>query len=376
MNTNVIINADNIETMRQYQDNSIDLIFADPPYWMQVEGTLNRAGEGGEFDGCDDDWDKFTSIEAYQGFTRKWLSECQRILKKDGSFWVIGSMQCIYLIGSIMQELGFWIVNDVIWAKTNPTPNFSGTRLCNSHETLIWATKGKGSKFTFNYKTGRELNHDNVTDAEYAKGIRKQMGSVWRIPVCQGTQRLKDDNGNKLHSTQKPEELLYRIIALTSHEGDIVLDPFGGTMTTCAVAKKLGRKYIGIERDTKYCLYGKRRVDAIGKYVPDDISTAKLDEKPLKVTIADMMADGFLTDGESVTIPGYEEETAGMTLMTNGHVFHDGESESMHSLAAKVRKVKAARLNGFDYWCVMRDGKPETLGSVRERYRAWRKQQK
>lgn len=207
MEQDIVACGNSIEKMRELSDNSVDLIFADPPYWMRVEGVLKRT-EGTDFDGCDDEWDQFQTLDDYEQFTREWLSECHRVLKDDGSFWVIGSMQCIYTIGAIMQEIGFWFINDVVWHKKNPTPNFMGTRLNNSHETLIWATKSKKSKFCFHYKTAKELNHDNVSDEEFAAGKRKQMGSVWRIGICQGAERIKDDEGNKLHSTQKPDELL------------------------------------------------------------------------------------------------------------------------------------------------------------------------
>lgn len=201
---NTIINGNSLEVLKTLEKESIDLIFADPPYWMRTEGALSRV-EGTTFDGCDDEWDSFRTEEEYGIFTKTWLSECKRVLKENGSIWVIGSMQCIYTIGGIMQNLGFWFINDVIWHKKNPTPNFKGTRLNNSHETLIWATKSKKSKYTFNYKTAKELNLDTVTREEQRSGIRKQLGSVWKISVCSGSERLKDSEGNKLHSTQKPE---------------------------------------------------------------------------------------------------------------------------------------------------------------------------
>ena len=191
---------------------------------MRVNGTLHRV-EGIEFNGCNDEWDnQFNSNEDYETFTYKWLTECKRLLKKDGSIWVIGGMQCIYTIGSIMQKLGFWFINDVIWHKKNPTPNFKGSRLNNSHETLIWAAKSEKSKFTFNYKTAKELNRDTVTEKEFKEGIRKQMDSVWKISVCQGKERLKDEYGNKLHSTQSPKNL-YRIITISSKPGHTVQIP-------------------------------------------------------------------------------------------------------------------------------------------------------
>ncbi len=236
MDINTIVNGNSLEILKTIPDNSINLIFADPPYWMRVEGVLERV-EGTKFMGCDDEWDnQFVTQLDYENFTEKWLSECKRILKKDGSIWVIGGMQCIYTIGGIMQKLGFGFINDVIWHKKNPTPNFKGTRLNNSHETLVWATKSEKSKYTFNYKTAKEHNLDTVSDNEFINGTRKQLGSVWRIGVCQGNERLKDENDKKLHNTQKPEELLYRIITTSSRLGDIVLDSFGGTMTTGVVA--------------------------------------------------------------------------------------------------------------------------------------------
>ena len=363
-----IMQGDSIANMQKLPDECIDLVFADPPYWMRVSGTLQRV-EGTDFDGCDDEWDQFETLESYEKFTRAWLSECRRILKPNGSIWVIGGMQCIYTIGAIMQELGFWFINDVIWHKTNPTPNFKGTRLNNSHETLIWATQSQKSKYTWHYKTGKELNHDNVSDTEYDTGVRKQMGSVWRIPVCSGNERLKDDEGEKLHSTQKPEELLYRVIALTSSVGNVVFDPFGGTMTTGAVAKSLGRHYIMSERDPKYVEYGKRRLDAV-KPVLDDVALAKFDEKPMRVTVPEMIADGFLSTGEKMVMDGIDGY---VTLQADGKVNWNGIISDMHSTAAKMRGVKANRVNGFDYWCVIRDGKSKRISEVRDEYRAWRK---
>jgi len=253
MKTNVIIQGDCIQELYKLDAQSVDLIFADPPYWMRVDGVLNRPS-GSEYDGCDDERDNFATDDEYKDFTKKWIQASMRVLKPNGSIWVIGGRQCIYTIGAIMQDLGLWFINDVVWWKTNPTPNFKGTRLNNSHETLIWATKSKNAKYLFNYKTAKELNTDTVWEKEFEQGIRKQLGSVWRIGVCQGTERIKGNNGKKLHSTQKPESLLYRIIAINSKLGDVVLDPFGGTMTTAAVAKRMGRQYITIERDANYCI--------------------------------------------------------------------------------------------------------------------------
>jgi len=365
---NVIINADTIQAMKGIEANSIDLIFADPPYWMRVEGELKRV-EGTSYNGCDDEWDKFDTLDSYNRFTQEWLSECYRILKNNGSIWVIGGMQCIYSIGAIMQELGFWFINDVVWYKKNPTPNFMGTRLNNSHETLIWATKSKESKFTFHYKTAKELNIETISEEEYLKGVRKQMGSVWRFPVCSGSERLKDDSGEKLHSTQKPLELLERIIAISSNVGDLVLDPFGGTMTTGAAAKKFGRNYIMIERDSNYCHYGELRLASV-KYQESNISNAVFDVKPMKASVQSMIQDGFFIKDEWFYFRDGEPVAQ---LQEDGRLLYEGQIIDMHSCAAKARGVKAKRLNGFDYWYVLRDNKRMSIAKVRDLYRESKK---
>lgn len=366
MQKNVIICGDTIEELKKLPDECVDLIFADPPYWMRVEGVLHRV-EGTEFDGCDDEWDnQFNVLSDYEQFTEKWLTECKRVLKKNGSLWVIGSMQCIYTIGAIMQRLGLWIINDVIWHKKNPTPNFKGTRLNNSHETLIWAVKNEKVKYTFNYKTAKELNTDTVMSDEYSRGVRKQLGSVWRIGVCQGNERLKDDEGQKLHNTQKPEELLYRIIAINSKIGDVVLDPFGGTMTTGAVAKRMGRGYIMIERDKKYCEYGERRLSNT-EVIITDIELAAFDKKEPKVTMTEMIAAGYFIEGEHFYL--YNKSKYAV-LKADGKLEYEGEIIDMHTAVAKARGARAGRLNGFDYWYVERDNELKSINDVRSEYRA------
>ncbi len=359
-----IINGETIAELKLLPKNSVDLIFADPPYWMRTEGVLKRV-EGTNYNGCDDTWDQFNSLEEYEEFTRQWLSECYRVLKPNGSFWVIGGMQCIYTIGAIMQQLGYWFINDVVWHKKNPTPNFMGTRLNNSHETLIWATKSKKSKYTFNYKTAKELNIDTVDEEDFKKGIRKQLGSVWKIAVCQGNERLKDENGEKLHSTQKPEELLYRIIAISSRKEDVVLDPFGGTMTTAAMAKKLGRSSIMIEMDAKYCQYGQKRIDTI-EYEDTPIANAVFDEKPKKVTMAEMISAGYFTVGEAFCFRNGQEVAS---LLEDGRLLYNNEPIDMHSCAANAREVQAKRLNGFDVWFVKRNDLLVSIATIREEYR-------
>ncbi|MGX2985208.1 DNA methyltransferase [Helicobacter sp. 23-1048] len=356
-----------MELLKAIPNDSIDLIFADPPYWMRVEGTLKRP-EGSDFSGCDDLWDnQFNSTQDYSDFTRAWLTECRRILKPNGSIWIIGAMQCIYTIGGIMQDLGFWFINDIVWHKSNPTPNFMGTRLNNSHETLIWATKSKKSRYTFHYKTAKELNSDIV---DFTKGVRKQLGSVWKIPVCSGAERLKNERGEKLHSTQKPEALLYKIIAISSNLGDIVLDPFGGSMTTASVAKKLGRNYIMCEQNEQYINAGQKRIDSI-VFKNSDIARAKFDEKPLRVNLVDLIECGLLQVGETLYIKGSDKSA---NLTANGRLEYNGEIFDIHSLCAKLKGVKAERLNGFLWWEVLRlDSKGNEvrilLDSLRELYR-------
>ena len=365
----MIINGNSIEEMKKLEENSIDLIFADPPYWMRVEGVLKRV-EGTDFDGCMDAWDQFESLEDYEAFTKEWLRECYRILKPDGSIWVIGGMQCIYTIGAIMQEIGYWLINDIVWHKKNPTPNFKGTRLNNSHETLIWATKSKKSKYTFHYKTAKELNLDTVDEADYEKGIRKQLGSVWKIAVCSGNERLKNEQDEKLHTTQKPEELLYRIIAISSNVGDMVLDPFGGTMTTGAIAKRLGRKYFMIERDPKYYEYGKQRIEQ-EVFEDSDIANAVYDKKPLTAKMPEMIQNGFFFNEEMFYL---QDGTKGGILQADGKLLYKGKITDMHSCAAKVKGVKAKRLNGFAVWFVKRDGILVSIQKIREDYRTWLQQ--
>ena len=350
---NKILQGDTIQKMQELPEKSFDFCFADPPYFMQIEeGKKLFRVEGTEFDGCDDDWDKFTSMDAYKEFTKKWLFEVRRLLKDNGTICVISGMQSIYEIGSILRELGYWVINDIIWKKSNPTPNFGGTRLNNSHETLIWAAKSKKSKFTFNYKTGKHLNGG------------KQMGSIWEFPVCSGNERLKDDNDNKLHNTQKPEALLYRIIALFTAKGDLVLDPFGGTMTTGAVAKKMGRDYTMIERDETYIKYGQKRLDSV---VPEisDVELATFDIKPLKVSMKEMVQAGYFRIGEKFF---NKQGESAVLADDSGKLTYNGETKSMHEVAA-LMMGQPRRVNAFDFLAVERNGCRVSINDVREDYR-------
>ncbi len=358
---NTIINADCLDTLKGMPDACVDMIFADPPYWMRVAGVLQRV-EGTAYDGCDDEWDSgFASDLDYEVFTEAWLTECRRVLKKDGSIWVIGGMQCIYTIGATMRKLGFWFINDIIWHKKNPTPNFRGTRLNNSHETLIWATKSPEARYTFNYKTAKALNTDTVTEDEYASGIRKQMGSVWRIPVCRGGARIKDADGNKLHSTQKPEELLYRVINISTKPGELILDPFGGTMTTGVVAKRCGRDFIMIENNPVYCAYGQQRIDSATTQI-GDIETAAFDRRPPRGSIKEMIKQGALYENEAFYLKSGESIA---TLAKDGKLLYRSELLDIHACAAHALGRKAKRLNGFDYWYVKRDGELVSINTIR-----------
>ena len=256
--TGQILSGDCIEAMRSLPDNSIDCVFADPPYNLQLGGDLNRP-DGSEVDAVNDHWDQFDSFRAYDEFTKAWLTEARRVLKPDGALWVIGSYHNIFRVGAILQDLGFWILNDIVWRKTNPMPNFKGTRFTNAHETLIWASMGEKSRYHFNYRAMKTLNDE------------LQMRSDWELPICSGGERLKE-NGKKAHPPQTPERLLYRVLLATTETGDVVLDPFFGTGTTGAVAKRLGREWIGCERETFYREVATKR---IAKELPLDESALK-----------------------------------------------------------------------------------------------------
>jgi len=237
---NQIIQGDCVEVLNSMPESSVDLIFADPPYNLQLQNDLHRPNMT-KVDAVNDQWDQFESFAKYDEFSRAWLSACKRVLKSTGSIWVIGSYHNIFRVGTIMQDLGYWILNDVIWIKTNPMPNFRGVRFTNAHETLIWASTGKGNRYTFNHQGMKGLNEE------------KQMRSDWwLLSLATGAERVRDENGNKGHSTQKPEALLYRVILSSSTPGDLVLDPFFGSGTTGVVAKRLHRNWIGIEREERY----------------------------------------------------------------------------------------------------------------------------
>lgn len=346
---NTIISGDSIEQLKKIPDQSVDLIFADPPYFMQTDGVLLRT-DGSKFQGVEDEWDKFSGYNEYDEFCFQWLKECKRVLKKDGSIWVIGSFQNIYRIGYIMQNLGYWILNDVVWSKPNAAPNFSGTRYQNSHETLLWCTVSEKSKYTFNYKTMKHLNND------------KQDKSVWDIGICIGNERIKGEDGKKLHSTQKPEKLLYKVILSTSKPGDIVLDPFFGTGTTGAIAKLLNRNWIGIEREESYNNAAVERINKITS-LNDDITMLKLEVKPPKVSLEKIIKANMLKENDDF----YDKNGTKICKLLNDGKVTDGEDIlSIHKMSAKY--LHKTNNNGWDYFYFKKGKDLISIDSLRYKY--------
>jgi modification methylase len=331
-----IIKGDTIEELAKLPDASVDLIFADPPYNLQLGGDLTRP-DNSRVDGVDDDWDKFSSFADYDAFTRKWLAEARRVLKPDGAIWVIGSYHNIFRVGAALQDLGYWILNDIIWNKTNPMPNFRGTRFTNAHETLIWAAKDKTSRYTFNYQALKAANDD------------LQMRSDWSLPICTGNERLKSAGGAKTHPTQKPEALLYRVLIGTTNTGDIVLDPFFGSGTTGAVAKLLGRRFLGIERDPDYIAAAAKRIAAVKPAAAEDLKTAPSKRTAPRVPFGAVVEQGLLKPGAVLYAPKKQHEArvkADGSIAVKGP---DGPVQgSIHKMGALVQKLEAC--NGWTYW--------------------------
>ena len=283
---NKIINGDSIQELKKIPDESFDLIFADPPYNLQLRNQLTRPDRS-IVDAVNDNWDQFESFEKYDEFSLRWLKECKRILKKNGSIWVIGSYHNIFRLGTAIQNMGFWILNDIIWNKNNPMPNFRGTRFTNAHETLIWASKDKKSKYTFNYQSLKCLNDDI------------QMRSDWNLPICNGSERLKK-NGKKIHSTQKPESLLHRILLASSNKGDMILDPFLGSGTTANVAKKLGRNYYGIEKEKIYFNAALERLKNTKPIEDDLLDTLKNNRSKPRIPFGSLVEMGVIKPGTKI----------------------------------------------------------------------------
>ncbi len=329
---NTIINDDCVKAMNEMEENSVDLIFADPPYNLQLGEALTRP-DNSAVSGVYEDWDSFNSLKEYDNYTRKWMLAARRVLKEDGTIWVIGSYHNIFRVGYILQDLGFWILNDIIWNKTNPMPNFKGTRFTNAHETLIWAAKSPKSKYTFNYEAMKAMNDD------------VQMRSDWQVPLCTGKERLKDNNGEKLHPTQKPEALLYRVLMSSSNVGDVVLDPFFGTGTTGAVAKKIGRNFIGIERDRAYVEGAQKRIDEVVKVRNGACLGYTTKKRQPRVPFGSVIECGLLKAGDKL-YNAKGDITA--LIRSDGTLVSTFGSGSIHQMGATAQNAPAC--NGWVYW--------------------------
>ncbi|WP_225206743.1 site-specific DNA-methyltransferase [Novosphingobium huizhouense] len=347
---NRILRGDCIAEMRALPSGSIDMIFADPPYNLQLGGDLARP-DGSHVDAVTDDWDKFDSFAAYDAFTREWLVEARRLLKPDGSIWVIGSYHNIFRVGAILQDLGFWILNDIVWRKANPMPNFKGTRFTNAHETLIWAAKSEKAKYTFNYRAMKTLNDE------------LQMRSDWVLPICSGQERLKR-NGAKAHPTQKPEALLYRVLLSTTNKGDVVLDPFFGTGTTGAVAKRLGRHFIGCEREDAYIEVAEERIAAALPLDESALTTMQSKRTAPKVAFGQLVEAGWIAPGTRLFD---KKHRLSATVRADGSLAADGiESGSIHGVGAKLQGAPSC--NGWTFWHLEHEGEIKPIDALRQRY--------
>jgi modification methylase len=332
-----ILPGDCISALEKLPPKSVDLVFADPPYNLQLSGNLHRPNQS-RVDGVDEAWDRFADFESYDAFTRAWLSACRRVLKPAGTIWVIGSYHNIFRVGSILQDLGFWILNDVVWRKTNPMPNFRGRRFANAHETLIWAAPSADAKaYTFNYDALKVFNDD------------LQMRSDWMLPICTGEERLKDASGVKVHPTQKPEALLYRILLATTRPGDVVLDPFFGTGTTGAVAKKLGRHFIGVERDPIYIEAAQRRIDAVVPAAGGVLKVLEGKRAEPRIPFGALLESGLVSVGD-VLVDARRRHAAIVRADASLLCEADGRQHvgSIHRVGAAVQGLEAC--NGWTYW--------------------------
>jgi DNA modification methylase len=336
-------------------EDSIDLVFADPPYNLQLAGELRRPDHS-RVDGVDADWDQFDSFAHYDTFTREWLSACRRVLKPTGTLWVIGAYHNIYRVGKILQDLGFWILNDVVWVKTNPMPNFQGMRFTNAHETLLWAQKLQGRKYTFNYHAMKGLNDD------------LQMRSDWHIPLCKGQERLKDPQGDKAHPTQKPEALLYRVILAASNMGDVVLDPFFGTGTTGAVARRLGRHFIGIEVDPDYAQLARERLDTVQQMAFDEpILETPNPRREKRIPFGALVENGLLEPGQTLYLGSKGEISA--KVAADGKLIYQGQRGSIHQIAKQIRDAPGNGWQLWHYWDETAQQR-EVIDTLRQRLRA------
>ena len=342
-----ILRGDCVEMMKMLPGGSIDCIFADPPYNLQLRGELRRPDDT-VVDGVDDDWDKFADLATYDEFTRAWLSEARRLLRKDGTIWVIGSYHNIFRIGAILQDLGFWILNDIIWRKSNPMPNFRGRRFTNAHETMIWAARSPDSRYRFNYQAMKALNDD------------VQMRSDWYLPLCTGNERLRNDHGLKLHPTQKPESLLHRVLIASTNVDDVVLDPFTGTGTTTAMARRLRRRYIGIERHPDYAEAAMGRALREKPLPMDAVLSTPMKREAPRVPFGSLVERGLITVG---TIVSDRHRRLFATVSSDGTLISGSRRGSIHKLGATL--TNAPSCNGWTFWYFERNGEYLPLDTLR-----------
>ena len=347
---NRIINGESINELKKIPNETFDLIFADPPYNLQLENNLVRP-DNSKVNAVNDKWDQFDSFKSYDQFTNEWLSECKRVLKKNGCIWVIGSYHNIFRVGKIIQDLNFWILNDIIWNKNNPMPNFRGTRFTNAHETLIWASKSKKSKYTFNYQSMKSFNDD------------LQMRSTWNFPICGGKERLKI-NGVKLHSTQKPEALLHRIILASSNKNDFILDPFLGSGTTAVVSKKLGRVYYGIEKEKKYFDASIKRVKKTNLIKDEYLDVIKNNKSKPRIPFGSLIELGAIKPGTEIFD---QQKKIYAKVMVDGSIRYKGNEGSIHKVAAQI--LGAETCNGWTYWHYQVGNRLKPIDELRQRLR-------
>ena len=347
-----ILVGDCIDHMNALPAGSVDLIFADPPYNLQLEQGLTRPDQS-KVDAVDDDWDKFDSFAHYDQFTRAWLKAARRVLKPDGALWVIGSYHNIFRVGTALQDLDFWMLNDVIWRKANPMPNFRGTRFTNAHETLIWAARSQKSRVTFNYEAMKLANDDT------------QMRSDWLFPICTGSERLKDEDDGKVHPTQKPEALLFRILNATTKPGDIVLDPFFGTGTTGAVARKLGRHFIGIEREESYINAALKRISTIRPGVFEALQSVTPKRKEARIPFGSLLEQGLIEPGAQLFDAGRRYSAM---VRADGSLVSGTHQGSIHKVGALVQGAESC--NGWVFWHHEQNGRIEAIDELRTGIRA------
>ena len=335
---NRLLIGDCVALMRALPAGSVDMVFADPPYNLQLKGALHRP-DNSKVDAVDDAWDQIGDFAAYDSFTRAWLAEARRVLKPDGTIWVIGSYHNVFRLGASLQDLGFWVLNDVVWRKANPMPNFRGRRFTNAHETMIWAARDQKSRYTFNYASMKALNDDI------------QMRSDWFIPLCTGSERIKDGEGRKAHPTQKPEALLHRVIVASTKPDDVILDPFFGSGTTGAVARRLGRRFIGLERDPAYADVARKRIAAVRRADLDSIEPTGSKREEPRVPFGWLVERGLLQPGEVLSDPSGRWTAR---VRADGTLISAEHKGSIHQVGAAVQGAPAC--NGWTFWCVVADG--------------------